>query len=54
MADITKLKNAGFYTVKSVVLIHPKKLKELKGFSEAKVDKVHTACHCECAPLCIV
>ncbi|EGD72724.1 DMC1 protein [Salpingoeca rosetta] len=40
MSDITKLKNAGFFTVKSVILIHPKKLKELKGFSEAKVEKV--------------
>eukprot|EP00043_Microstomoeca_roanoka_P028330 m.270952 g.270952 ORF g.270952 m.270952 type:complete len:82 (-) comp83228_c0_seq1:135-380(-) len=40
MADINKLKIAGFHTVKSLVLIHPKKLKELKGFSEAKVEKV--------------
>eukprot|EP01147_Barroeca_monosierra_P010965 gene10965-3037_t len=40
MTDITKLKGAGFFTVKSIILIHPKKLKEIKGFSEAKVEKV--------------
>eukprot|EP00049_Salpingoeca_infusionum_P000904 m.43462 g.43462 ORF g.43462 m.43462 type:complete len:389 (-) comp10779_c0_seq8:1123-2289(-) len=40
MSDINKLKGAGFHTIKSVLLIHPKKLKELKGFSEAKVEKV--------------
>eukprot|EP00056_Hartaetosiga_gracilis_P010518 m.155860 g.155860 ORF g.155860 m.155860 type:complete len:60 (+) comp13331_c0_seq1:3166-3345(+) len=40
MSDITKLKGAGFHTVKSIMLIHPKKLRGLKGFSEAKVDKV--------------
>eukprot|EP00056_Hartaetosiga_gracilis_P010519 m.155879 g.155879 ORF g.155879 m.155879 type:complete len:310 (+) comp13331_c0_seq4:3166-4095(+) len=43
MSDITKLKGAGFHTVKSIMLIHPKKLRGLKGFSEAKVDKVLSA-----------
>ena len=40
MPDINKLKAAGFYTVVSLQLKHPKALKLIKGFSEAKVDKV--------------
>eukprot|EP00055_Hartaetosiga_balthica_P012841 m.63671 g.63671 ORF g.63671 m.63671 type:complete len:344 (-) comp8083_c0_seq1:992-2023(-) len=43
MSDINKLKAAGFYTVKSVMLIHPKKLRGIKGMSEAKVEKVLVA-----------
>lgn len=40
MPDITKLKLAGYFTVMSLQLKHPKALKQIKGFSEAKVEKV--------------
>ena len=38
--DIKKAKEAGFYTVKSIVMIPKKVLYAVKGLSEAKVDKM--------------
>lgn len=39
-ADITKLKAAGYCTVSSVIMATRKELCNIKGFNEAKVDKV--------------
>lgn len=40
-ADITKLKTAGYCTVSSVIMATRKELCNIKGFNDAKVDKVH-------------
>lgn len=40
MADITKLKQAGFCTILSIIQATRKELSQLKGFSEAKVEKL--------------
>ncbi|KAL9059713.1 MAG: hypothetical protein Q9162_001014 [Coniocarpon cinnabarinum] len=42
-ADITKLKANGFYTVASVHSATRRQLSKIKGFSEAKVEKVKEA-----------
>ncbi|EFC50704.1 predicted protein [Naegleria gruberi] len=39
-ADIKKLKEAGIYTVESIMMRTRKKLCAIKGLSEAKVDKI--------------
>ncbi|KAG2381652.1 hypothetical protein C9374_006036 [Naegleria lovaniensis] len=39
-ADIKKLKEAGIYTVESIMMRTKKKLCSIKGLSEAKVDKI--------------
>ena len=39
-ADVKKLQEAGFYTVESVVFASRKKLTEIKGMSEQKVDRI--------------
>lgn len=44
VADIKKLKAAGICTVKGVQMTTRKKLAAIKGFSEAKVDKIKEAC----------
>merc|ERR1711971_1169461 len=41
--DIKKLKEANFYTVESVAYTPRKTLLEIKGISEAKVDKIQGA-----------
>lgn len=38
--DVRKLQEAGFYTVESVVFASRKKLTEIKGISEQKVDRI--------------
>jgi hypothetical protein len=40
MPDINKLKSSGYHTVQQVMARHPKHLRDIKGFSEAKADKV--------------
>lgn len=42
--DIQKLKQAGIFTVAGVMMQTKKTLLNIKGFSEAKVDKVIEAC----------
>ena len=42
-ADIKKCRDAGFYTVESIAYIPKKQLLEIKGISEAKVEKLQTA-----------
>lgn len=42
--DISKLKQAGTHTVAGVQMMTKKSLLAIKGFSEAKVDKVLEAC----------
>ncbi|XP_077286614.1 meiotic recombination protein DMC1/LIM15 homolog [Arctopsyche grandis] len=44
VADIKKLKMAGICTIKGVHMTTRKKLAAIKGFSEAKVDKIKEAC----------
>ncbi|RZF39375.1 hypothetical protein LSTR_LSTR000896 [Laodelphax striatellus] len=44
VADIKKLKSSGICTVKGIVMCTRKKLCAIKGFSEAKVDKIKEAC----------
>ena len=39
-ADIKKLKEAGYYTVESIVYAPKKSLLAIKGISEAKADKI--------------
>lgn len=39
-ADIKKLKEAGYYTVESVVYAPKKSLLAIKGISDAKADKI--------------
>ena len=43
MADIKKLKAAGICTVKGIQMVTKKKLCNIKGLSEAKVDKMKEA-----------
>jgi hypothetical protein len=40
MPDINKMKASGYHTVQHVLAKHPKHLKDIKGFSEAKAEKV--------------
>lgn len=40
MADIKKLQAVGICTVKGVMMVTKKRLAEVKGLSEAKVDKI--------------
>jgi len=40
IADVKKLQEVGFYTVESVVFASRKKLTEIKGMSEQKVDRI--------------
>jgi len=42
-ADITKLKNAGICTVKGVIMTTRKGLCNIKGISDAKVEKIKEA-----------
>lgn len=39
-ADISKLKESGYHTVQSVLMTMKKKLMEIRGFSENKVEKL--------------
>jgi hypothetical protein len=43
-SDIKKLKDAGFTTTKSVLWTQKKKMMDIKGISEAKIDKILEAC----------
>ncbi|CAH0729858.1 unnamed protein product, partial [Brenthis ino] len=44
VADIKKLKGAGICTVKGIQMSTKKKLCNIKGFSETKVEKIKEAC----------
>lgn len=44
MADIAKLQAAGICTIKGIQMTTRKRLGNIKGFSEAKVDKIKEAC----------
>ncbi|CAH2240861.1 jg27256 [Pararge aegeria aegeria] len=44
VADIKKLKGAGICTIKGIQMCTKKKLCNIKGFSETKVDKIREAC----------
>lgn len=44
MADIKKLKASGICTIKGIQMCTKKKLCAIKGFSEAKVDKIKEVC----------
>lgn len=44
MADIKKLKSVGICTIKGVLMCTKKKLCNVKGLSEVKVDKIKEAC----------
>ncbi|KAK6630842.1 Meiotic recombination protein dmc1 [Polyplax serrata] len=44
VADIKKLKASGICTIKGVQMTIKKRLCAIKGFSEAKVDKIKEAC----------
>ncbi|XP_026464589.1 meiotic recombination protein DMC1/LIM15 homolog [Ctenocephalides felis] len=44
VADIKKLKSSGICTIKGIQMMTKKKLTAIKGFSEAKVDKIKEAC----------
>jgi len=44
-ADIKKLKDASYFTVESVAYSPRKQLLEIKGISDAKVDKLQSAAH---------
>ncbi|XP_014279298.1 meiotic recombination protein DMC1/LIM15 homolog [Halyomorpha halys] len=44
VADIKKLKASGICTIKGVQMMTRKRLCAIKGFSEAKVDKIKEAC----------
>lgn len=43
MAEIKKLKQAGFYTVSSILMATSVQLQAIKGLSEAKVEKIQEA-----------
>lgn len=43
--DIKKLLEAGYHTVESVVFTPKKTLINVKGLSEAKIDKILEACN---------
>lgn len=44
VADIKKLKGAGICTIKGIQMTTKKKLCNIKGFSDAKVEKIKEAC----------
>lgn len=44
VADVKKLKDAGICTIKGVQMSTRKKLCNLLGFTEAKIDKIKEAC----------
>lgn len=44
VADIKKLKVAGICTIKGIQMSTKKKLSNIKGFSDTKVDKIKEAC----------
>ncbi|XP_021932532.1 meiotic recombination protein DMC1/LIM15 homolog isoform X2 [Zootermopsis nevadensis] len=44
VADIKKLKSSGICTIKGIKMCTRKKLCNIRGFSEAKVDKIKEAC----------
>lgn len=44
VADIKRLKASGIRTIKGIQMTTRKKLCSIKGFSEAKVDKIKEAC----------
>lgn len=44
VADIKKLKSSGICTLKGIQMCTRKKLCSIKGFSDAKVDKIKEAC----------
>ncbi|KAI5720091.1 hypothetical protein M8J77_001731 [Diaphorina citri] len=44
VADIKKLKSVGLCTIKGVQMTTRRKMSQIKGFSEAKVDKIKEAC----------
>lgn len=44
VADIKKLKCAGICTIKGIQMSTKKKLCNIKGFSETKVEKIKEAC----------
>lgn len=44
VADIKKLKSAGICTIKGIQMSTKKKLCNIKGFSETKVEKIKEAC----------
>lgn len=44
VADIKKLKGAGICTIKGIQMSTKKKLCNIKGFSETKVEKIKEAC----------
>ncbi|KAL1451472.1 hypothetical protein WDU94_005848 [Cyamophila willieti] len=44
VADIKKLKSVGLCTIKGVQMTTRRKMTQIKGFSEAKVDKIKEAC----------
>lgn len=44
MADITKLKQAGIHTVSGAQMTTRRHLAKIKGFSEAKIEKIKEAC----------
>ncbi|XP_073997467.1 meiotic recombination protein DMC1/LIM15 homolog isoform X1 [Rhodnius prolixus] len=44
VADIKKLKSSGICTIKGIQMMTKRKMCNIKGFSEAKVDKIKEAC----------
>jgi meiotic recombination protein DMC1 len=44
VADLKKLKSSGICTIKGIQMCTRKKLCNIRGFSEAKVDKIKEAC----------
>lgn len=44
MNDIKKLQEAGYHTIESVAFAPRKNLINVKGLSEAKIEKIHEAC----------
>ena len=44
LTDIKKLQEAGYHTIESVAFATKKFLVQVKGLSEAKVDKIHEIC----------
>lgn len=44
VADIKKLKGAGICTIKGIQMCTKKKLTNIKGFSDTKVEKIKEAC----------
>lgn len=48
VADIKKLKSAGICTVKGILMTTAKKLCNIKGLSEAKVEKIKEVCKTLC------